>query len=128
MKYILILGRILFSFVFILKSFDHFTSSGIEYATQMNVPMASFLVPVWGIIALLGGVSVLLGFKAKVGAWLIVIFLIPTTFMMHPFWTFHDLYHSLLNQYCFLKNLSMMGAAFMIAYFGSGPLSLSKAH
>ncbi|MCF7806187.1 MAG: DoxX family protein [Simkaniaceae bacterium] len=125
MKYILLIGRILFSSVFIIKGIDHFTPAAITYASSMNVPIPGFLVPLAGVIAVLGGLSILLGFKARIGAWLIIIFLIPTTFMMHQYWSFKDLYHAMMNQYCFIKNLSLMGAALMIAYFGSGPFSLS---
>ena len=124
MKYVLLLGRILFSSVFIIKSFDHFTAKSIAHATSKGVPMASFLCPLAGLIILLGGLSILLGYKARIGAWLLVIFLVPTTFMMHQFWGAGTGYVAMLESYCFLKNLSLIGAALMIAYFGSGPLSL----
>jgi putative oxidoreductase len=92
----------------------------------MGVPAASVLVPLSGIIALLGGLSILLGYKAKIGAWLLVIFLVPTAFMMHKFWAAEDGFASMMQHYCFMKNMSLLGASLMIAYFGSGPLSLSK--
>ncbi len=84
----------------------------------MNVPMPNILVPVSGIIATLGALSIILGYKAKVGAWLIVLFLIPVSFFMHNFWENQE------QQTMFLKNMSILGGALMIAYFGSGPLSL----
>jgi putative oxidoreductase len=37
-----------------------------------------------------GGLSILLGYRAKLGAWLIVLFLIPVTLMLHKFWTVQD--------------------------------------
>jgi putative oxidoreductase len=125
MKYVLLLGRVLFSSIFILKSFDHFTAKSIAHATSMGVPMPSLLCPLSGVIILLGGLSILLGYKARLGAWLLVIFLIPTTLMMHKFWTSEAGYSAMMEAYCFLKNLSMIGAALIVAYFGSGPLSLS---
>lgn len=118
------LGRVLFSAIFIIKSLEHFNGSAIECAKQAGVPMASILVPITGILALLGGLSILLGFKAKIGAWLLIIFLIPTTLMMHKFWQAEQGFELMMQQYCFLKNISMIGAAFMISYFGSGPWSL----
>lgn len=126
MKVIALIGRILFSAIFIIKGLDHFTSGALAYAQKMGVPMPAFFVPVSGILAVLGGVSILIGYRARIGAWLLVIFLIPTTFMMHKFWQFQDSYHSLLNMYCFLKNLSMIGACLMLTYFGSGPYSVCK--
>jgi putative oxidoreductase len=118
------LGRILFSSIFILKSVEHFSSDTAQYADQAGVPLASLFVPIAGVIALLGGLSILFGYKAKVGAWLLIIFLVPTTFAMHPFWQSEGNFEVMMQQYCFLKNISMTGAALMISHFGSGPWSL----
>lgn len=126
MKIILLIGRVLFSLIFIIKSLEHFSPRMVDHAVEMGVPMASFLVPIAGIIAFLGGISILLGYKAKIGAWLLVIFLLPTAFAMHKFWQSGDAFSLMMQQYCFFKNVSMLGAALMIAYFGSGPLSLDK--
>ncbi|MBP9842021.1 MAG: DoxX family protein [Simkaniaceae bacterium] len=124
MKYILLLGRFLFSSIFILKAFDHFNAKSIAHAASMGVPMPSLLVPVGSLLILLGGLSILFGYKSRCGAWLLVIFLLPTTLMMHPFWKMEGGYAVMMETYCFLKNVSLLGAALMITYFGSGPLSL----
>jgi putative oxidoreductase len=124
MKYIVLLGRILYSAMFIKSASGHFTGQMIGYASAHGVPAASFLVPFSGVLALVGGISILLGYKAKWGAWLIVIFLIPVTFMMHAFWKETDPMQTQIQMAMFLKNISMLGAAFLISYFGSGPLSL----
>jgi putative oxidoreductase len=126
MKYIPILGRIFYSIIFILSGFSHFSKQSIQFAANQGVPMASFLVPFSGILILLGGISILLGYKARLGAWLIVIFLVPVTLMIHKFWAISDPMKASLQQVMFLKNLSMLGAALIIAYFGSGPLSIDK--
>ncbi|MBI5274424.1 MAG: DoxX family protein [Chlamydiales bacterium] len=126
MKYVVLIGRILFSSIFIIKSIDHFSKESINYAANSGVPLATILVPIAGIIAFLGGISILLGYKARLGAWLIIIFLIPTTLMMHQFWSIGDVYDAMMHQYCFMKNVSMIGGALMISYFGSGPMSLTK--
>ena len=74
-------------------------------------------------IALAGGLSVLLGFRAKIGAWLLVLFLVPVTVMMHNFWAVQDPMMRGMQQAMFMKNLSMLGAALLISHFGAGPLS-----
>lgn len=63
----------------------HFTGRTIAYAASKGVPTASVAVPLSGIIALLGGLNILSGYKAKYGAWLIVLFVVPVTVMMHNF-------------------------------------------
>jgi putative oxidoreductase len=58
------------------------------------------------------------------GAWLIVLFLAPVTVMMHRFWGLTDQQMAMMQMAMFMKNVSMMGAALLIAELGSGPLSL----
>lgn len=127
-KYSVLLGRILFSAIFILSSIAHFSANTINYAMNRGVPMAQFFVPLFGVISLLGGLSILLGYRARIGAWLLVIFLIPATFMMHTFWSISDPRAAMIEHIMFMKNLALMGAALLIAHFGSGPLSLSHKH
>jgi len=97
-------------------------SSGI--ATASRVPAPGVLVPIAGLIALAGALSVLLGYRAKQGAWLLVVFLIPVTLYMHKFWGLTDPMMVQMQQAHFLKNVGLLGGALLIAYFGSGPLSL----
>jgi putative oxidoreductase len=105
---------------------SHFTAGTIGYAASKGVPMASIAVPLSGIIAFMGGLSILSGYKSKYGAWLIVVFLLPVTFMIHNFWTYNDPMQVQMQMVHFMKNISMLGAAFMITHFGSGPLSVDK--
>ena len=123
MKYTILVGRICYSLIFILASFGHFTSQSIQYAAQSGVPFAALLVPLSGLMCLIGGISILLGYKAKIGAWLIVVFLLIVSIMMHAFWSIQDPLAASLERIMFLKNLSMLGGALLITYFGSGPLS-----
>src|SRR6266705_3736182 len=101
----------------------HFSAGYIGYATQQGVPAAGLLVPLSGLIAIAGGLSIALGHKAKIGAWLIVIFLVPVTFAMHTFWAVSDPTSRGMQMAMFMKNLSMLGAALLITHFGAGPVS-----
>jgi len=75
---------------------------------------------------LLGGLSILLGYKVKIGALLLVVFLVPTTFIAHSFWGIEDAMQSQMQMIMFMKNISMTGAALIFYYFGTGPLSIEK--
>jgi len=66
------------------------------------------------------------GYKAKWSAWLIIAFLIPVTLMMHGFWRINDPAAHQVQMTMFMKNTSMLGAAFLIAWFGAGPISLDE--
>jgi putative oxidoreductase len=52
--------------------------------------------------------------------------LVPVTLMVHNFWAVNDPAAAQLQQAAFLKNLSMLGAALLIAHLGAGPLSLDR--
>ena len=121
-----LLGRILYSAIFIMSGPNHFRAQTIAYAAAQGVPLASIAVPLSGIIALLGGLSIALGYRAKLGAWLIVLFLVPVTLMMHRFWGLTDPQVAQLQLAMFMKNLTILGAALIIARVGSGPLSLRR--
>ena len=124
MRYAALAGRLLFSVIFIISSAGHFSPETIDFAARHGVPMAGLLVPLSGVLALMGGLSVLVGFRTRLGAALLVTFLVPVTFEMHTFWTAPDATTFLIEKAMFMKNLSMVGGALIISYFGAGPLSL----
>ncbi len=126
MKYLVLLGRILYSTIFIMAGPGHFSKGTIAFAAGHGVPLASIAVPLSGVMAIVGGVSVLLGCKARIGAWLLVLFLVPVTLMMHNFWAIADPVAAKMQQIMFMKNMSMLGGALLIAHFGAGPLSLDE--
>jgi putative oxidoreductase len=121
-----VLGRVLFSVIFILSGFGHFSSQTVAYASQMGLGGASFIVPLSGALIIAGGLSITFGFYARFGAAALIIFLIPTTFIMHRFWGIEDPLIAMNQQAHFMKNLSMIGAALLICHFGAGPLSLDS--
>jgi len=126
MKYTVLLGRILFSVIFLNSGLFHFSGMAVGYASAQGVPLASILVPFSGVIAIVGGLLILLGYQAKWGAWLIVLFLIPVTFMMHAFWKETDPMQKQMQMGMFMKNISILGGAFLITWFGAGPVSFDS--
>lgn len=115
-------ARILISTIFIMaainKSMDLLGSE--QYMAAYGIPAAGILLVLSIIIEIFGGLSILLGFKAKWGAIALFIFLIPTTLIFHTEVT--DQIQSIM----LLKNLAMMGGLLMVANYGSGPYSLDE--
>lgn len=122
---VVLLGRILFVLIFLMAGFTHFLSQTIGFAASQGVPFASIIVPMSGLMALLGGLLILLGFRAKLGAWLIVLFLIGVT-PMHKFWGISDPMMQQMQMVMFMKNLAMMGGALLMTQLGAGPWSLDS--
>lgn len=126
MKIVVLLGRILFSLIFLISAPGHFSSQSIAYAAGQGVPAAGIMVPLSGIIAGLGALSIIFGYKTRLGAWLIILFLVPVTLWMHTFWKITDPMMRQMDMAMFMKNVALTGGALIIAYFGAGPLSVDE--
>jgi len=124
MRYSVLIGRILFASLFVMAALGHFSSQEIAFAAAQGVPLASLTVPFSGLMALIGGLSIALGYKAKWGAVLFILFLATVTVMIHNFWVATDPLVAQDQIAHFMKNVSLIGSALLIFYFGSGPLSL----
>src|SRR5262245_180111 len=111
MRIIVPVGRVLYAIIFMMAALGDFSPQVIGYASAKGVPLANVLVPAAGILSLVGAISIALGYKAKIGAWMLVLFLVPVTFSMHKFWTVTDPMMRQLEQVNFMKNISMLGAA-----------------
>jgi len=120
---VVLIGRLLFALIFLMAGANHFSSQTIGFAASQGVPLASIVVPLSGVIAVLGGLSILLGYRAKLGAWLVVLFLVGVT-PMHKFWGISDPMMQQMQMVMFMKNLSMLGGALLISQLGAGPWSL----
>lgn len=119
-------GRLLFSMIFLLAGINHFSSASVGYAATAGVPYPEVLVPISGMMALIGGLSVALGYKAKLGAVLLFLFLLPVTFLMHNFWNYTDPSMVASQMAHFMKNLSLIGGTILFIFYGAGPLSIDN--
>jgi putative oxidoreductase len=128
MKFLFPVGRLLLAFNFIVAFPYHFTHGAVQAAAEQGVPFAAALVPLSGVLALAGGLSVAIGYKTRWGAWALVAFLVPVTLWMHAYWKLSDPHTAFVEQVLFLKNLSMLGAALLISQFGAGPVSIDQLH
>ncbi len=119
MDVVILIGRILFVLIFFGSAFGHLTqTSGMaEYAKSRGVPMPEVAVIGGGVLMLLGGLSVLLGLWADLGALLLLIFLVPTAVVMHPFWKETEAHTKQTEQIQFMKDMSLAGASLTLFGF-----------
>lgn len=122
-----LVGRILFCMVFIGSGMNHLTQSQpmAQYAAAKGVPGARPAVILTGLMMLAGAVMILLGWNRAIGAWLLVVFLVPTAFMMHAFWREDDPMVKQNEMAHFMKNLALAGAAMLIAFYANSPWPMS---
>jgi uncharacterized membrane protein YphA (DoxX/SURF4 family) len=112
---VLLIGRVVFSFFFIYSGFNHLTKLNMmaQYAGSAGVPAPTLAVAVTGLMLLAGGLSILLGVRPRWGALLLLVFLVPTSLMMHKFWGISDPMMAANQAAHFWKNISLAGAALM---------------
>ncbi len=115
MEFAFILGRILFGVFFVNSGINHFRNMKMlaGYSQMKGVPLPSVAVPFTGLLLLLGGLSVIFNYYIMYGSILLIIFLVPTTFIMHNFWKVQDAQQKTGEQINFMKNLALLGAALM---------------
>jgi len=113
MKIPFLLGRIVFGGFFLYNGINHFKQrkSLAEYAKGKNVPLADIAVPATGAALLVGGTSILLGVKPKLGALAIIGFLASVSPTMHDFWKQEDPGQRMNDMINFSKNMALLGAA-----------------
>ena len=121
MKKLNITGRILFALIFLLSGINHFSPATIAYAASQGVPMAGIFVPLFGLIAIVGAVSIMVGYPGRIGALLIIVFLVPVTAFMHQFWSVNDPIMHQIQFTNFMKNLALLGGAVMLLVRGTEP-------
>ena len=116
MNALLLIGRILFSLIFISSGISHLMKreAMVGYAKFKKVPAPTLMVPLTGIAILLGGLSVALGIYGDLGALALAIFLLPTAFMMHNFWKENSPEGKMNETIAFFKDLGLLGAALIL--------------
>ena len=120
---VVFVGRVFLVVLFLISAPSYFSAEGIKYAASQGVPLASLAVPLSGLLALAGSLSILLGYRAQLGAWLIILFLVPVTFTMHKFWAVTDPTMANIQMINFMKNVEITGGALLLSQFGAGPWS-----
>lgn len=128
MEILLLVGRIIFGAFFVMSGINHFTNLGMMsgYAGSKNVPAPGLAVIGSGVMLVLGGLSVILGLLPILGLWLLILFLAPTSVIMHNFWTISDAQQRAAEQVNFLKNVALIGAALALMYGATAwPLALT---
>lgn len=122
-----LVGRLLFAMLFVSSGIAHLTNKGmVGYAQSKGVPAPAVMVPLTGVMILVGAVLVALGWHRFIGAGLLVLFLVPTAFVMHAFWKETDPMAKMGEMVHFQKDLALAGAALLAAYYAgwTWPMSL----
>ena len=118
----MLIGRILFAFVFIGGAAGHFVQKDllVKITESKGLPAARALVLGSGVVQLAAASMVLLGLWADLGGVVLFVFLLLTAFLIHNFWQEADPNQKMLEQVHFNKDISLAGAALLLAGFVAG--------
>ena len=142
--FIVLLGRILMSAVFIVGGWAKFgnptgwlaNTEGVKrfmtLLTSNNLVAAGTTAPTWlayviAAIELFGGIAILIGIKTRWVAWALVVWLIIVTALGHPYWLLEGQAYA-ANKSHFYKNLAIMAAYLLLAVHGPGRYSVDGRH
>jgi putative oxidoreductase len=125
--YSLLVGRILMALIFLMSGFQkifQFNGTAQKIAEQ-GLPLASIALAFAILFEVAGGLSVVFGFKTRLGSIFLILFLIPATLLFHDFWTFSgdEVRAQMVH---FMKNLSILGGLLVLATQGPGALSVDS--
>ncbi|MEY3051954.1 MAG: hypothetical protein RLY31_1739 [Bacteroidota bacterium] len=140
-----LVGRVFLSFIFLYEAYDsmfYFRETRLKMAFYGLVWQQEFLLYAAITLLVVGGLLVLLGYRASLGAFLLLLYWLPVTFVVHDFWNVPpdcmvevrcaplqlettDLYRR-MQGIVFMKNLAVSGGLLMVLVNGSGRLSVRR--
>ena len=116
----LLLGRVLLSAMFILAGFAKLTavSGTAAWFGSLGLPLPALSAVVVGLVELIGGLSVLVGYRTRIASIVLAVFTLAATAIAHI--DFADQMQVLFLQ----KNLAIAGGLIVLSMSGAGVLSL----
>ncbi len=117
-----LIARILLSAIFVWSGVNKVLDPAgtQQYMAAKGIPLVGLLYLATVVVEVGGGLSVLLGYKARWGAIALALFLIPATLI------FHTNFADQMQQIAFMKNLALIGGLLMIVQYGAGRISLDR--
>jgi putative oxidoreductase len=115
-----LVGRILLVLIFLQSGIEKIANfqGTAQYMASYGMPYTNYFLVAAIFVELIGSITVILGFSTRLGATLLLVFLIPTTLI------FHTNFSDPNQQIHFMKNVSMFGGCLLLLSLGGGRFSL----
>ena len=123
-----LLGRIIIGALFLISGLMmvKYWPSMVEVITNKGLPYPILFLGIATALEILGGIFVILGYRTRLGAWFLIIFLAAATYLFHNFWEV-DATHADAVREEFIRNIVYLGALLLLAAFGPGGYSIDAA-
>jgi putative oxidoreductase len=119
---LLLLARILLSGIFVFGAFGTIRSfsEGVGDLRAKHFPMAPWVLGAAVSLEIVGALSLISGFRPRLGASALVAFLVPVTLAYHNFWAYEGASQG-SQAIHFLKNLAILGGLLAVIVGSSKP-------
>lgn len=110
-----LVGRVILGAYYLMSAYHHFADVHMmsRAAAGHGVPAPEAAVLVAGVLLAIAGVTLLLGVFPRVGVLAVVVFMLPVSFFMHPFWADKNPAQRMADTINFTKNMALLGSALM---------------
>lgn len=123
-----LLGRVFLSFIFLYEAYD-----SIFYMKQTQATMTEYGITwhqnllFYGTVTLLvlGGLMILSGYRASLGAFMLLLYWVPVTLIVHSFWN-DPVVEERMQAIHFMKNIAITGGLLMVWVNGAGRFSIKR--
>ena len=122
---LVLVARILLAAIFIsagLSKLGGFDGT-VGYIASKGLPLPGLLAVLTIAVEVLGGIAIVIGYKARVAGLLLAIFTLLAGFIFHNFWAV-PADQAYIQNIMFMKNLSMAGGLLLLTVFGAGGYSI----
>lgn len=120
-----LVGRIALAALFVWSGFGKIGdfASTAAYIASKGLPFPEVLTAITIFVEFALGLAIVVGFKARVSALLIALWLIPTTLLFHNFWAMPP-DKVMMQTISFMKNVAVFGGMLLLMAFGAGRYSI----
>jgi putative oxidoreductase len=98
----------------------------VGYAAAVHLPVPNVAIALAAAVELAAGLAILAGFKTRIAAWVLFLYVIPVTYYFHNFWAAQGAAQQ-MQMVNFLKNAAIMGGLLVLAVNGAGAYSADAA-
>ena len=124
-----LVGRILIGLIFLVAGVRKVIgfAGAVAYLTKLGFPAPEVMAVIAIIIEIVGSILLIVGWRTRWAAWLLVLFVVVAAFAAHRFWEISDAgqFYNQMNH--FLKNVAIVGGLLYVATFGPGSASVDKS-
>lgn len=127
-KYLPLIGRICLAWLYVPAGWGKIGgfSGTVGYVASAGLPFPPAMVAIAILIELVGGLALLVGYKARWAAAALALFTIVAAFGFHNYWTMPP-EKAAMQKVNFNKNIAIFGGLLFVVAFGAGRFSVDES-